>query len=267
MTYNVHLFDWFNRDNPQLKRDKIIKLIAENSPDVLCIQEFFHNPKKKFNTLDSIRLQNNFDYFYFDTYNENNNKKGFGMIILSRFPIVNKGKFEFEHSRGNSALYVDVLKGNDTIRIYNVHLESNRFHQEDFEVFYVSEQENLKNKNWKTVIKGLRTSAQLRAKQADEVLLHIKQCHYPVIVCGDFNDTPTSYAVNCISRHLKDAFLQKGIGIGQTYNGLAPSFRIDYIMHSDSFETTDFETHPEEYSDHHPVTATLLLKNITEPLE
>ena len=45
-----------------------------------------------------------------------------------------------------------------------------------------------------------------RAIQADELHAFINKQTKPVILCGDFNDLPNSYAVNTISKNMKDAF-------------------------------------------------------------
>jgi len=76
---------------------------------------------------------------------------------------------------------------------------------------------------------------------------------YPVIVCGDFNDTPVSYTYRKMKSGLKDAFVNIGAGTGNTYLGSFPSFRIDYIFHSQQFKTIDFERIEARLSDHYPI--------------
>ena len=84
---------------------------------------------------------------------------------------------------------------------------------------------------------------------------HIKKSKYPVIVCGDFNDTPSSYTYHQImSRNmLKDAFTESGKGLAQTYNGVFPSFKIDYILYSKQFKSYNFKISKNNLSDHLPV--------------
>ncbi|MDD4848141.1 MAG: endonuclease/exonuclease/phosphatase family protein, partial [Bacteroidales bacterium] len=93
--------------------------------------------------------------------------------------------------------------------------------------------------------------------QARLVHQFISQSPYPVIVCGDFNDTPGSYSYQQVSKGLKDGFLEAGQGFGQTFNGDIPLMRIDYIFHNDHFQATDFQVHINHYSDHYPVSAFL----------
>ena len=89
---------------------------------------------------------------------------------------------------------------------------------------------------------------------------HAAQCPYPYIISGDFNDTPSSYAVNAMAQGLKNAFHEKGSGFGRTYNGSFPNYQIDYIMASPQFEVTDYQIIEKRLSDHYPVRSDLALK-------
>jgi endonuclease/exonuclease/phosphatase family metal-dependent hydrolase len=96
-----------------------------------------------------------------------------------------------------------------------------------------------------------------RAKQARTVAEHIKKCPYPIIVCGDFNDTPLSYTYQILSEQLNDAFSEAGFGISNTYNGFLPLFRIDYVLHSERFKAISYQSEKVAMSDHFPVVAIL----------
>jgi len=106
----------------------------------------------------------------------------------------------------------------------------------------------------------LKTAYIKRAEQVDSISAHINNCPHPVIVCGDFNDTPVSYAYRKLTRGLKDAFITTGKGLGNTYLGIFPSFRIDYILHSLDFVPLIFEKVNVELSDHYPIICILDLK-------
>jgi len=85
-----------------------------------------------------------------------------------------------------------------------------------------------------------------------------------VVVMGDFNDTPQSYAYRKIKRSLHDAFRRAGNGFGNTYAGELPSFRIDYILFSNSYIPYEFKRIKTNYSDHFPITTWMYLpENIT----
>jgi len=74
-----------------------------------------------------------------------------------------------------------------------------------------------------------------------------------VIVCGDFNDTPVSYAYRKVRGNLKDAFIESGWGTSNTYNGELPSFRIDYILCDHKFTAQNYHRDRVYYSDHFPI--------------
>ncbi len=80
---------------------------------------------------------------------------------------------------------------------------------------------------------------------------------FPILVCGDFNDLPNSYAYQKIAKGLEDSFLKKGNGIGSTFIGKIPFLRIDYILHSHHFETIKINIHPQELSDHKAIESNL----------
>ncbi|MFD2144077.1 endonuclease/exonuclease/phosphatase family protein [Mucilaginibacter antarcticus] len=80
-------------------------------------------------------------------------------------------------------------------------------------------------------------------KRSEQVLLvktHARQCPYPYIIAGDFNDTPSSFAVNQMAKGLKNTFREKGSGMGRTYNGDFPNYQIDYIMTTSQFDVTGY---------------------------
>jgi endonuclease/exonuclease/phosphatase family metal-dependent hydrolase len=109
-------------------------------------------------------------------------------------------------------------------------------------------------------MKKFRIAAQRRARQAEALKKEIEDSPYKVIVCGDFNDTPTSYTYRTVSSGLKDAFISGGVGMSGTYAGKLPSFRIDYILYDKKFSSANYEVVKEELSDHYPVECFIRLK-------
>ena len=145
--------------------------------------------------------------------------------------------------------------GNDTVRIYNMHLQSIAFAPNDYKYIedLQSDVENEDIERSKNILRRLKLAFIKRAKQSELISASISSCHFPIIVCGDFNDTPASYTYHTISQNLNDAFVESGNGLGRSYVGKFPSFRIDYILHSDKFKAHNFKTIREELSDHFPV--------------
>jgi endonuclease/exonuclease/phosphatase (EEP) superfamily protein YafD len=174
---------------------------------------------------------------------------------------VNHGEFRLE-TKNYFAIYTDILYDSDTIRVYNLHLESIRFGDEDMS-FYShltnpgTETPPLKPGSQKIMWK-LKKAFFNRAKQVDILAKDIKNCPYPVIICGDFNDTPLSYSYNKLVSGLNDAYKSAGYGIfGETYAGKLPAFRIDYIFYCDFFSASGYRKFEVNLSDHYPIAAIL----------
>ena len=100
-----------------------------------------------------------------------------------------------------------------------------------------------------------------RQKQAKAIREHISDCPYPVILCGDFNDSPASFSYNKIMHGLKDSFRNSGKGTGTTYiGGNFPAYRIDYILHSPCYLSYGYTVGKEMgISDHYPIVSTISL--------
>lgn len=257
LSYNVRLFDLYNWSGNKGTRDKIMTLLKEEKPQILCIQEFFHDNTGYFPTINSVKEIEGIKRYYFHDYVSMNDTAWWGISLFTSFPIVDKGVIEFEKSHGNLCIYVDLKINEDTIRVYNAHLQSVKFKPEDYQT--MEQIENYKNENNLSLISGkriiwrLKEAFEKRAKQVDIISEHIKDCPYEVLVCGDFNDTPASYTYHNLSNGLNDAFIESGNGFGNTYIGKAPSFRIDYILHSPAINSSGFRVLPEKLSDHHAV--------------
>lgn len=99
-----------------------------------------------------------------------------------------------------------------------------------------------------------------RAIQSELVKKQINASAYPAIITGDFNDVPSSYTYQQIATGWKDAFLEKGFGVGDTYLGISPTLRIDYIFANSRWDIKAWEQIDENLSDHHMIMADLLLK-------
>lgn len=261
MSYNIRLFDLYNWKNNLHERNKIFKLLENENPAILCLQEYYYQNDGKFPTTDTLIKFLSAKNIHASFPVVNKGKYFFGIATLTKFPIINKGKITFEGT-SNMSIYTDILLWGDTVRIYNNHLESVRLGKEDYN--FISKFDfNLDNKevkDSKTIIRRLKNAFIKRAKQANVIAKHIAECHFPVIVCGDFNDTPNSYAYKTISNNLIDSYCESGSGIGSTYNGKIPFLRIDYILHSNTFKAYNFNVGKDDLSDHFPVTCLLGIK-------
>ncbi|MGI8892377.1 MAG: endonuclease/exonuclease/phosphatase family protein [Bacteroidia bacterium] len=264
MSYNVRLFDLYNWTKNLETRSKIFDLLTDELPDILCIQEFYNSDIGDFQNLDTLLKIQKARYFHMANNITLRNVDHWGMATLSYYPIVNKGEIKLgEEGTNNMAIYSDIKIHDDTLRVYNVHLQSIKFQYKDYDYVQKMEEKNhLPDMQGSKVILGrLKGAFVKRAAQAELLRSHMESSPYPVVICGDFNDTPVSYVYNVLSDNLKDAFQQSGFGFGRTYAGIFPSFRIDYILHDKKFKSSDYNTIHKPYSDHYPITCTIYMKN------
>ena len=239
MSYNVrlfNLFDWIPKSNVG---DSILTFINEQNPDILCIQEYSENAN-----LD-LRV-----YKYKAIFMEGKNIKT-GQAIFSKFPIFNKGDFRIPEA-GNNVIYADIRKGKDTIRVYNIHLQSIKISPD---VNEMSEHVDSVNKEKSAeVFNRIREAFKKQEQQAAVLVHHKNQCHYPVIICGDMNNSPFSYIYRTIKGDLNDCFEEAGNGFGQTYKFKYYPARIDYIFANKKIKVKSFTTFAQfENSDHFPI--------------
>lgn len=262
MTYNVHLFGLYDETDNVRKRNQIFDVLKGESPDVLCFQEFFHSDQKNyFTTRDSLIRFLPTKYYHERYTHARNGRNYFGVALLSKYPIINKGFIPFESDVNNFCIYADIKYKGDTIRIYNAHLQSIRFKPEDYAFVEDNKNQEKIETGVKRIAVRLKKAFEKRQEQVEKIVESVRSSKHPVVLCGDFNDPPVSYTYNVLSEYLKDSFTEAGSGIGNTYNGAFPSFRIDYVMHSEEFRTLDYRTVHENLSDHFPVVVGLALKN------
>jgi endonuclease/exonuclease/phosphatase family metal-dependent hydrolase len=260
LSYNVRTFNHYNWEKGNSVRDSILKYIVGQEAGIVCFQEFFTHENRYTQSLRYINAKlkqlpfTHIQYTYHGKESSN-----YGIATFSKYPIVKKGTIKFNNSF-NSCIYSDIVVKSDTIRIYNVHLESIKLRKNSYK-FLDSLMFNLNSKQIHEVkdISGrLKNAYIIRALQVDELNKHIRQSPYPVVICGDFNDTPVSYTYQELRGELEDAFMSSGSGIGNTYRGNFPSFRIDYIFHSKKIKSVNYQTHRLNSSDHYPVSCSLL---------
>ena len=255
MTYNVRLFDLYNWTHNLETRENIFRMLKKESPDILCMQEFYQSDGTEFDNVAKLKKEMRAKNIHVAYSHTERIRDHWGIATCSIYPIVNRKTIRIGNRGGNLCLATDIVKGSDTIRIFNVHLESIRFMPEDYKFVenFGSDEESQELEKSKRILRKFRIAAQRRARQAESLKKEIESSPYKVIVCGDFNDTPVSYTYNVVREGLEDAFMVSGMGMSGTYAGKLPSFRIDYILYDGNFSSSGYEVIDEDYSDHYPV--------------
>ncbi|SFV30600.1 endonuclease/exonuclease/phosphatase family protein [Thermoflavifilum thermophilum] len=258
MSYNVNNFKsavsaWLHW------REDFDRILYFHNADIICLQEFatvdLYQQNEKNNVLHyTTLLQKPYAYFTndFQWATPYGYTWYFGNMILSKFPFADTGKIILDSSRHTTLAYADLVIGADTIRVMTAHLQSFGLEQEEMQGIKNSDPQS----SWQALRK-LRKGFQLHERQALVIARVIRQSPYPVILCGDFNTTPVSGAYFTISRHLQDAFLATGAGLGRTYSRYAPTLRIDYIFADPRLEVKGFEVIKLPASDHYPILASI----------
>lgn len=251
MSYNVRLFDLYNWTAGSSTRDSIFDFLERTPVDVLCFQEFYHTDREGvFETRDTLITFLENRYYHEKYTHEMTGKQYFGVATFSRFPIVKRGEIAFTSDVNNYCIYSDLKVGEDTVRVYNAHLASIRFQKEDYSAI----DKGPDSEEAKRLATRIGRAFVRRASQVEDIAQSIAECPYPVIVCGDFNDTPISYAYRRMSEQVQDTFVGNYLGFGGTHIGLLPFLRIDYVLRSDELAVEQFILHSEvELSDHHPI--------------
>lgn len=261
LTYNVMGFGY--KDHSQKSPNPIVQYIANSDADIVCLQEYAVGSSRKYLTtqklVDALPM---YKYRSIIPIGSSGALK-FSIAVLSKYPLSKSRKIDYESEFNGSSIHEVNVKGK-RITLVNNHLESFKLTSEDRSRYSAF----IKNINSETFdgIKGAITQKlgpafRIRAKQAQAVAEEIKNAKTDyILVCGDFNDTPISYAHRTIQGPLEDAYAASGRGIGITYNQNFFWFRIDNILHSANMKSLNCTVDKVRYSDHYPLWCYLEMK-------
>jgi endonuclease/exonuclease/phosphatase family metal-dependent hydrolase len=231
MSYNVRLFnlyDWLPARDIEVKIPAFIK---EQNPDILCLQEY--------NKIGDTSFKSYRYKFIFKMAGQT------GQAIYSRFKIVRTGDIQFPGS-ANNAIYADIKKGQDTLRVYSMHLQSIKISPDIHE--------NIDEEKSKVIFKRISAAFEKQQLQAELVAKHKSECHYPMIICGDLNNSAFSYVYRSVKGNMKDAFVEAGSGFGRSYNFKYYPARIDYVFTDKLIDVKQYTTFSGFVnSDHFPI--------------
>ena len=256
MTFNVRLLNKYNWLKEENVDEKIFEYISRENPDIIAFQEFVDGKP-----LDYKKRLRNLGYRY--SFKETNKKNAqnldfFGLTTFSKYKITDSGfAFKRETSTKAISIFTDIKVNEKFIRVYNTHLNSLGFISEDYEfvenITKNSESEAIEKS--KSILNKVIKAARKRQVEVDAIVAHMTNSPHPIVVLGDFNEPPYSFAYPRFTRVLHDPFQKFGFGLGPTFDGIStlPGLRLDYILHSPTLTSNSYQTGPKNLSDHRPV--------------
>ena len=251
LSYNVRGLFFMNQAGERIPGDTLLAFLDHSPMQILCLQEFPTLKAESYAQNLSSMLDAKVSV-HMDTPDDHTS--GTGNATFSTFPIVGKGKIDIDKA-SNLCIYTDLKIGKDTFRVYNCHLHSNRLIHNDLKfvenVGKVYDKQQIES--LKEITLKLKKAYEIRSRQVDTLASHIAASPYKVLVFGDFNDTPVSYAYKKIRNNLSDAFIKAGLWTSPTYRKGFVAFRIDFIFCDPEFSVMDYRCEPYALSDHYPV--------------
>ncbi|MBO0952748.1 endonuclease/exonuclease/phosphatase family protein [Fibrella forsythiae] len=223
------------------------------SADIACFQEY--SPNAQIERQYTARIEKLTCF---------GNDRQIGLAVFSKYPVVKQYGRIWTRTDGpdiNGFLCADIAYGADTIRVVNVHLLSmgvrtskavTALKSGDLLWFFAEVGDTFHR---------LKEGFKNRNEQVQEVESYVTGSRYPVIICGDFNETPMGYSYGKLSRNFRNAFEEVGQGMGFTLNRHPYCVRIDQQFVSQDWHIKTCQTLSAiSFSDHFPVLAQYVLK-------
>ena len=238
LSYNTQSFYYLGgkKENVGSVKEKLAHYLSQQNTDIICLQE----ARIGFETMVNYPHKSIFGY------NQ----------IYSKYEIIDAGVLEFENPSTNTCAFADVIINYDTVRIYNLHLESFRLVNKDYNLIKRWDDEGSENEvkaKTQEISTKISKASSKRVAQINSILTHTKQSPYPSLLCGDFNDVSQSYIYRKLSANHTDAFIASGKGFGATFKKLLFPFRIDYILYPNAWNAYNFKVLEIELSDHQAI--------------
>ncbi len=217
--------------------------IIDQKVDVIFLQEFFNDDDFPLYNTKEVMRQQGYEAFVYPNIGVKNNLQR-GVAIFSRFPIIRSGSIVQSKNGYNASIYSDILIDSDTIRFINVHLRSTSFRG----------RRNGPLARAKEFISGyVRTSLE-RSQQIKSIVELIDHTPYPVVLGGDFNESPYSNSFRILYNRLENAHSKVGQGLGHTFNKMGLGVRIDHFFYSNPFAAKWMKTYQDvKLSEHKPI--------------
>jgi endonuclease/exonuclease/phosphatase family metal-dependent hydrolase len=255
MTYNIDdMQDFLDPyDTAQ-----ILKTVKEESPDIICFQEYYTNYEHK---KSIVKRMDGMGYHFYYEYLTDPPKPGIGagQALFSKIPFHNVQIIPFD-STINGAFSADFIIKGKPVRIYNIHFQSITLRDHETKIpSSLKDFQSPQKDYYRMLFTKIKWAFGKRGTQVRKVKREIQHTKVTVIVCGDFNDTPLSYTYKQMTEYLDDTFLESNFGLGSTYAGRIRLQRIDYILTSPYIRANTRVVH-NPGSDHFPVVSTMSLE-------
>ena len=234
---SIQLLSW-NVSNFHIHEDTLQKaadFIRQFNPDIICLQERPHE-----NLLSWETIQRAFSNYPYTARNEVREDEVLNLAILSKYPLSEVTETYFEDSY-NKIMDTHITLPTCTFKLYNTHLQTTGHNLTHF-----------------------ISNARQRNIQADSLSEQIQGSTLPIIVCGDFNDTPCSYVYRTLTNKLKDAFREASEEWTGSFQPMGRWLRIDYILCSKHWQVQHYQLMENPWSDHKMQLATLSINNEKE---
>lgn len=256
VSFNLLRFDerkLFYDDTKLYEADFKAWLKAQDA-DVLCLQEYNYFKGDRRNITWKWFEEQGYRYF---AGNATRSAALTGPVIIAKYPLINKDYKDF--GALNGLVSADMIVGQDTLSIVSVHLHSMTLKLGD--LLHQKSMEKTKEIGKVTVDK-MKEGWEKRKLEVVDLEDKIVSANHPLIICGDFNETPFSYVYGKINDLLSNAFEEKGSGFGFTFNQLPYFIRIDnQFFDASRLAITSFVTDTKvKFSDHYPIVGTYEIK-------
>lgn len=234
MSYNVRMFNAYKWTKDKAIPQKVNAFVTKKDPDILVTQEHY---------VGVSGLNKTYPYSFIKLKEKNSE---FGSAIFSKYPIIKKHSLDFPPQGNNNAIFVDIVKNQDTLRIFNVHFQSLNIKPEI---------KDLKEADRKKLVGRIAYGFKLQQVQAELMMEEVNKSPYKTLILGDFNNTAFSYIYKYIKGdRFKDAFETNGSGFGKSFDLSYFPLRIDFLLIDKELQINSFETFNDQpLSDHFPI--------------
>ena len=248
LSYNVYAFSGFPIDTVMYAQ--MLDFLKTLDANILCAQETYYPELRRKDIEGAIA-----HWKYSDTLLLGNATNG--LLMCSDYPIIDRHIIGSPSPSHGCAVY-RVKMDNDTVVVVNCHFVSNGMNAEDKRAYrdiILSPEEKKMKDDFLRLCRKVNEAGVKRAVQVDSLIDYLDSLgDVPIIVCGDFNDSPLSYVHHRLTRKLDDAYVASGNGPGISYHLSGMFFRLDNVLCSHHWRSFDAKVMSKyKMSDHYPL--------------